>query len=122
MIEKLVKEKQQEREVKYLRMDNASKNKLLEQYINKVDNGLDITVEYTARNTFQQNSPVEQAFLIIYSKAKVSFSKANVPMEVRYKVFSYWIKTVLKLENLCIVKYNYKRLSRYKHMGLDLPK
>ena len=50
IIEKLVKEKQQGREVKYLRMGNIRENKLLEQYINKVGNGLDITVEYVARN------------------------------------------------------------------------
>ena len=43
-------------------------------------------------------------------------------MAVRYKVFPYWIKTVVKLENLCVVKYNDKRLSWYEHMSLDLPK
>ena len=43
-------------------------------------------------------------------------------MAVRYKVFAYWIKTITKLENLYVVKYNNKMLSRYEHMDLDLPK
>ena len=49
-------------------MDNAGENKLLEQYINKLNNELDISAEYTARKTPQQNLPAEQAFKTIYGK------------------------------------------------------
>ena len=58
----------------------------------------------------------------IYSKAKASLSKVSVPMSIRYKVFSFWITTIAKLENLHVVKYNRKNLSRYEYVGIDLPK
>ena len=59
MTQQFMKEKQQGLTIKYLRMDNAGENKLLEAYANKVESRLDITVEYTARDTPQQNSPAE---------------------------------------------------------------
>ena len=87
MTQQFMKEKQQGLTIKYLRMDNAGENKLLEAYVNKVESRLDITVEYTARDIPQQNSPAEQMFKTIYGKAKASLSKASVPMSIRYKVF-----------------------------------
>ena len=106
MTQYFMKEKQQGRTIKYLRIDNAG------VHANKVESGLDIIVEYTTRDTPQQNLPSEQILKTIYGKAKASLSKASVPMSIRYKVFPFWITTVAKLEHLCVVKYNGKNLSR----------
>ena len=56
--------------VTHLRMDNAGENYLLAQEINKQKWQLDIEVEYTARDTPQQNSLVEVAFNTIACRAK----------------------------------------------------
>jgi hypothetical protein len=57
----LNKMEQQGRGLKYLRMDNAGENKALSQRLKSHDWKLPFTVEFTARDTPQQNSPVEVA-------------------------------------------------------------
>ena len=104
--EKLIKEKQKGREVQFLRMDNAGESKALETLINETDNSLAAQIEHTARSTPQQNSPMEQAFKTTHGKAKALFSAANVPMKTRCMLFPHWIKTVSKLDNLCVVEFN----------------
>ena len=54
-------------------MDKIGENKSLEKSLNSLNNDLNIEIEYTARKIPQQNLPVEQAFTIIYGRAKAIF-------------------------------------------------
>ena len=73
--------------VTHLRMDNAGENYLLAQEINKQKWQLDIEVEYTARDTPQQNSLVEVAFNTIACRAKSLMYDANVPDDFRHLLY-----------------------------------
>ena len=44
-------------------------------------------VEYTARDTLQQNSLVEVAFYTLANKAPAPVHHANLPMEMQYQQF-----------------------------------
>jgi hypothetical protein len=56
--------------VKYLRMDNAGENKSLQQRAASNDWKLDLTCEFTARNTPQQNHTVELGLADVSNKGR----------------------------------------------------
>ena len=70
------------RAVKWMRMDNAGENQLLERTANGKDWKLNITPEYTARNTPQQNSVVEVGLATVAMRARAVMAAANVPNEI----------------------------------------
>jgi hypothetical protein len=64
-----------------LRMDNAGENVKLQQRMASSDWKLPIKVEFTARNTPQQNSLAETAFTTMTGRAKALFNAAMVPIQ-----------------------------------------
>ena len=65
-------------------MDNAGENKLLQQKLASKDWKLSIKVEYTARDTPQQNSLEEVGFAMVVNRARAMMHHANIPMGVSY--------------------------------------
>ena len=86
--------------VQYLRMDNAGENKALEKAMNGKDWKLNITPEYTARNSPQQNHLAEIAIAVIGNKARAMMIASNIPMVIRYKLARKAIETATKLDGL----------------------
>jgi hypothetical protein len=121
-VNKLIEWKNDNKEVKNIRMDNAGENVKLSKLVKSPHNNLNVNIEFTARNTPEQNSPVEQGFTTIYSRAKAAFHAARVPMDIRYKIFPDWITTVTLYDNLCVVNYKNELKSRYQHVHGVLPK
>jgi len=103
-------------------MDNAGENYLLAQEINKQKWQLDIEVEYTARDTPQQNSLVEVAFNTIACRAKSLMYDANVPDEFRHLLYPKAILLATLLDSLIIVNINGVDKPRYEHDGMSTPK
>ena len=72
--------------VKYIRMENADENRLLEQTINSAEWKLDIHPEYTAHNSPQQNHLAEIAIATLMNRAQAMLIASAVPPIVRYKL------------------------------------
>jgi hypothetical protein len=81
----LNKMEQQGRGLKYLRMDNAGETKALSQRLKSHDWKLPFTVEFTARDAPQQNSPVEVASSTLSGRVRAMMSHANVPKHLKHR-------------------------------------
>ena len=79
-------------------------------------------VEYTARDTLQQNSLVEVAFYTLANKAPAPVHHANLPMEMQYQQFGEIFTTVTLLDGLTAIELNGKCTNRYKHFFGETPK
>jgi hypothetical protein len=64
---------------KILRMDNAGENKSLADRLKSKGWKLPIKVEWTARDTPQQNSPTEVGFATLAGRARAMMAAANIP-------------------------------------------
>ena len=59
----------------------------------KIKNGIEVekccmeVIEYTTRDTPQQNFPVEVVFYALANKACTTMHHANPPMEMKYQVY-----------------------------------
>ena len=67
-----------------LHMDNAGENKKLELRLKSVAWKSPVVIEYTARYTPQQNSPVGVGFYALVNKAHLTTHHANLQMEMKY--------------------------------------
>ena len=74
--------KRNENKVTHIRMDNAGENQKLANEVNNNKWKLDVLIEYTARDTPQQNSLVEVGFNTLACRAKALMYEANVPDEL----------------------------------------
>ena len=83
---------------------------------------MNIEFEYTARDTPQQNSPVETGFAHILNKARALLIDANVPYQMRYKIIQEAVITVIQLDELVTTKVGDRHLTRYKLFGQEIPK
>ena len=101
--------------VKMIRMDNAGKNKGLEQCMNGAAWKLDIDVEYTARDTPQQNHLAELSLAKIASKGQALMASANVPQDMCYRLFREAMTTATLLDNLMVVNVSGKEGTRFEH-------
>ncbi len=102
--------------------DNAGENKKLVQRLTSKDWKLDAQVEYTARDTPQQNSLAEQGFTFISSIPRAALNTANIPQKQRYRRFSECAMTMTKLDWLNIVGMDGVIKTRIDHFGCGLPK
>jgi hypothetical protein len=98
-----------------VRMDNAGENKLLQKRSESKDWQLGITFEYTARDTPQQNSLAEVGFATLTNRGRAMMHKANIPMEVRPKVWTEAFKTATLLDGLIPIEIDGKIATRYVH-------
>ena len=65
-------------------MENAGENIKLESRLKGVVWKNPVVIDYTTRDTPQQNSPVEVDFYALANKAYATMHHANQPMEMRY--------------------------------------
>jgi hypothetical protein len=113
--EQLYRWKQNGINVDYIRLDNAGENKLLKQRSESKDWKFDITFEFTARATPQQNALAELGFATLANRGRAMMSAANVPETIRYKVYSEAFRTATLLDGLMPVEINGITKTRYEH-------
>ena len=89
--------------------------------MNGKDWKLNITPEYTARNSPQQNHLAEIAIAVIGNKARAMMIASNIPMVIRYKLARKAIETATKLDGLTPITLGGVTLSRYEHAFGALP-
>jgi hypothetical protein len=102
-------------------MDNAGENKLLQQRCQSKDWQFDIVVEYTARDTPQQNSLAEVAFATLANRGRALMYRANVPYATRHKVWREAFKMATLLDGLVLVELNGTVATRYEHWCGKIP-
>ena len=68
-------------------MDNAGENKKLASRLQRAAWKIPVKIEYTARDTPQQNSSVEVAFYAFTNKVRATMHHANLPMEMWYQLW-----------------------------------
>jgi len=108
--------------VKIARMDGAGKNIKLKKRTDSVDWKLSIDYEITARNTPQQNHLAEIAFTIIGNRGRALMHHANVPEEIRYKLYREAFTTATHLDGLKVIAIDGEDETRYEHWCGKLPR
>ena len=108
--------------IKKLRMDNAGKNIALEKRLKSESWKNPVEVEYTARDTPQQNSMAEVAFYALANKARAAMHQANLPMEMRFRLFGEILTTITLLDGLRIIEVDGLKQSQYEHIFKKKPK
>jgi hypothetical protein len=73
---------------------------------------LNINFEFTARDTPQQNHLAELGFTHLANYGRALMARANVPMSIRYKVFTKAFKTATLLDELTAIKIGNKGAER----------
>jgi hypothetical protein len=101
--------------VNFLRMDNAGENVLLKQRCESKDWKFNIKCEFTARDTPQQNSLAEVGFATCANRGRAMMARANIPEDIRYKVWTAAFKTATLLDGLLPIEVNGVTESRYVH-------
>jgi hypothetical protein len=94
---------------------NGRENKLLQQRSQSADWKLNITYEFTARDMPQQNHLAELGFAHLANYGRALMARANVPLNIRYKVFTKAFKTATLLDGLAVIKIGNKEATRYEH-------
>ncbi len=107
--------------VNLIRCDNAGENKLLIETANGDKWKLNITPEYTARSTPQQNSKVEKGFDIVKCRGNAMFNAAYIPRELRYKLHTECFGCATLLDGLTVVTIDDKTATRFEHWNGKLP-
>jgi hypothetical protein len=113
--EQLHRWKQSGKGVEIIRLDNAGENKLLQQRSQSADWKLGAKFEFTARDTPQQNHLAELGFAHLANYGRPLMARANVPMKIRYKVFTKAFKTATSLDGLTVIQIGNKEATRYEH-------
>ena len=108
--------------IKKLRMDNAGENIALEKRLKSESWKNPVEVEYTARDTPQQNSVAEVAFYALANKARAAMHQANLPMEMRFWLFGEIFTTITLLDGLTIIEVDGLKQSRYEYIFKKKPK
>jgi hypothetical protein len=114
-LEKLSQLIQQKIGPKYLRMDNAGENVDLAARIKHKDWKLPIKVEWTARDTPQQNSPAEVGISTLGGRARSMLQDANVPEALRTVLMVAAVKTATLLDSLIPIEIDGTVKTRYEH-------
>jgi hypothetical protein len=110
--EQLHRWKESDRGAKIIRLDNAEENKLLHQRSQSADWKMNITYEFTARDTPQQNHLAELGFAHLANYGRALMAWANVPLNIKYKVFTKAFKTATLLDGLTVIKIGNKEATR----------
>ena len=102
-------------------MDNAGENKKMESRLKSAAWENPVAVEYTTRDTPQNNFPVEVGFYALVNKPCVTRHHANLLMEMQYQLFGAIFTTVTLLDGLTEIKLNGKCSSCYKQFFGESP-
>ena len=89
-------------EVKSIRCDNAGENHKAREELEKA--GFGVEFEFTASNTPQQNGKVERKFATLYGRVRSMLNGADVPEEMRKKLWAECATTATFLENVTVRK------------------
>ena len=98
--------KMETKPVELLRMDKAGENIKLVKTLNNNQWKLYPTIEWTARDTPQQNHLVKVGFATLYGRGRAMMIEANVPEELRHVVGQKAFKTATKLDGLVPLSIN----------------
>ena len=104
-----------------IRLDNAGENKLLEKRSQSADWKLNLEFEFTARDTPQQNHLAEVGLSTIANRGRAMMAAANIPVELRLKVFSKACETAAKVDGLTVVEVDGVKATRFEHWNGKLP-
>jgi hypothetical protein len=100
----------------HLRMDNAGENMALIERCKSADWKLGIKkFELTARDTPQQNSPVEDGFGTLYNRARAFPHKAHIPDSKRYLFIPKAINLATDLDALMVIEVKDETKTRFEH-------
>ena len=85
--------------VKYLRCDNAGENKVVPDLIQQhhINN---ITMEFTAPRTPQQNGLVERSFAFLYNRVRAMLNQARFSPHLRQLLWAECCHSALQIDNL----------------------
>ena len=64
---------------------------------------MDFKVEFTARQTPQQNAIVETGFTVLAAQARSMMNTAQIPENVRFKLWGVTVEAATYLSNLVVV-------------------
>ena len=109
------------KEVKVLRMDNAGENTELVKQMNSKAWKLYPTIEFTARDTPQQNHLAEIGFTTLYNRGRAMMIAAGIPRDKRYLVGHKAFETATKLDGLIPVEVNGTIKPRIEHWSGKVP-
>lgn len=104
-------------------MDNAGETKLLEKWCKRKDWKFNIEIEYTARDTPQQNSIAKVGFYMLRNRARAMMHQANIPVKERDKILKEAVYISTLLDGLVIVQNkDGKKKTRFMHVCKENPK
>ena len=109
--------KEQGHMVSYVRCDNGTENKALENWMNGVSWKLNVTMEYTGRDTPQRNHLAELGFAVLANRGRAVLAKANIPKDIRYLLWREAFMTVTLLDGLVVTTIGNKTQTRFEHWG-----
>jgi hypothetical protein len=101
--------------VNFLSMDNAGGNVLLKQRCESKDWKFNIDHQFAARDTPQQNSLAEVGFATCANRGRAMMARANVPEDIRCKVWTASFKTATLLDGLLPIEIGGVTASRHVH-------
>ena len=114
-LKELQKLKHHNKDVKFIRCDNGGENEALQKKIDSSEWNLGIDFEYTARDTPQMNYLAEIGFTYLFNRAMAMMNGANIPKDIRLRLYTKAIETATLLDGLSQVEINGEKKSRYKH-------
>jgi len=101
--------------LKILRIDNAGENRKLQARCESSNWKLEITYEYTARDTPQQDSLVKVAIANVNKQLNALMARANVPDDIEHILYHKAGETVVKVDGLVPVTINGETKTRYEN-------
>jgi DNA gyrase/topoisomerase IV subunit A len=102
--------------VKYIRLDNAGENVKLQKVSDSKDYKMILQFEFTACYTSQQNH------LALINRGRAMMRLANIPKNIRYKVFPMVFETATLLDSLVMCTIDGETKTCAEHFGKTLPK
>ena len=87
--------------VKHIRCDNAGENLTVQQEM-EADSNINVTFEFTAPYTPQQNGKIERKFATLWGKVRSMLNTAKLPWNLRKKLWAQCANLATQLENILI--------------------
>ena len=116
-IVKEIKVKHQ-KQVRYIRCDNAGENLLIEKEIitNKIKN---INIKFTAPRTPEQNGIVERAFSVFYNRVRAMLNRAGFETGMMRQMRAECENMAVQLDNIHIRNDNLSTYERFHNKNLN---
>ena len=101
--------------LRYVRLDDGGENIKLQSRCQSESWKLNLVFEFTGRDTPQRNHLAELGFAIIANRGRALMAHANVPKEIRYRVWREAFQTATLLDGLVPVVLDGVQETRYVH-------